>query len=74
MRIYKWITISAAIVITALEAMVFNHETVAASNTASPSAAAVPASPAASSLQWLTGAAAASPSRGETHEPEPANP
>jgi hypothetical protein len=55
MRIYKWITISAAIVITALEAMVFNHETVAAPDTGSLSTTALPASAAASNLKWLRG-------------------
>jgi hypothetical protein len=65
MRVYKWITISAAIAITAVEAMVFNHETVAATpDTGSVSTAALP-SAAASNAQWLRREALASPAQGE---------
>jgi hypothetical protein len=69
MRPYKWITISAAIIITALEAMVFNHETVAAPDTGSVSTTALPAGAIAWNLLRLRGEAVASPS-----EPGPVNP
>src|SRR5262245_28070614 len=75
MKTYKWITISAALAITAVEAMVFNHETAAAApDTASLSTTARPANATASNLQWLRQEVESSPPQGRTHKPERAQP
>ena len=75
MKTYKWITISAALVITAAEAMVFNLETAAAApDTASLSTAALPANATESNLQSLRGEVESFLPLGKTHQPEPAQP
>jgi hypothetical protein len=75
MRTFNWVTIGAAVVITAAEAMMFNHETVAASDTGSLSTATgLPSSATASNPQWLRREVESSFPHGKTYEPEPANP
>jgi hypothetical protein len=75
MKTYKWITISAALVITAAEAMVFNLETAAAApDTAGLSTSALPANATKSNLQWLRREVESSPPQEKTREPERAQP
>jgi hypothetical protein len=74
MKTHKLITISAALVITVVEAMVFNHETAAAADTTSPSATASLGHAVASNLHWLGREVESSLPGGRTHEPERAQP